>query len=88
MDVCVCVCLSPQSPTSPSVVKVDAANGVGGASMRRVMEAVRGDLVTLQLYNDGNGTLNDKVGRQYLGISASEFKGHIINLQGRGSKWV
>ena len=42
-------------------MKVDAANGVGGASVKRVMEEVRSDLVTVRLYNDGSGVLNDRV---------------------------
>ena len=42
-------------------MKVDAANGVGGASVKRVMEKVKSDLVMVRLYNDGSGVLNDRV---------------------------
>lgn len=66
------------------LVKVDAANGVGGASVRRVMDEVRGDLVTIQLYNDGSGVLNDRVGwsvcvRKRRKEGGTEYK-HAFNL--------
>ena len=48
-------------PEVPSVVKVDAANGVGGASVRRMMKEVGSDWVTVELYNDATGVLNDRV---------------------------
>ena len=46
---------------SPSVVKVDAANGVGGASVRKVMGGVREEWLEVELSNDGSGVLNDQV---------------------------
>ena len=53
------LCHQPSAFTS--LVKVDAANGVGGASVKRVMEEVKSDLVTVRLYNNGSGVLNDRV---------------------------
>lgn len=58
--------LVPEPPAAPSLLKVDAANGVGGTSVKRVMEEVRGDLVTVQLYNNGSGVLNDRCGADYV----------------------
>ena len=55
-----------QCPESPSLVKVDAANGVGGASMRKVMGGVRGEWLKVEIYNDGSGILNDQVRRLYV----------------------
>ena len=44
------------------MVKVDAANGVGGASVRKVMiGGVSGEWLKVKLYNDGSGVLNDQV---------------------------
>ena len=49
-------------------MKVDAANGVGGASMRKVMGGVRGEWLKVELCNDGSGILNDQVRRLHVTI--------------------
>ncbi|CAI8033192.1 Phosphoacetylglucosamine mutase [Geodia barretti] len=65
----------PECPESPSLVKVDAANGVGGASMRKVMGGVRGEWLKVELCNDGSGILNDQCGADFVKSGQKAPKG-------------
>jgi phosphoacetylglucosamine mutase len=67
--------LLPEPSAFTSLVKVDAANGVGGASVKRVMEEVKSDLVTVRLYNNGSGVLNDRCGADYVKIGQTAPNG-------------
>ena len=51
----------PQSPPLPTArVKVDGANGVGADKLVRMMQRIPSQL-SVQMYNDGAGALNEKV---------------------------
>jgi phosphoacetylglucosamine mutase len=65
----------PECPESPSLVKVDAANGVGGASMRKVMGGVRGEWLKVEIYNDSSGILNDQCGADFVKSGQKAPKG-------------
>lgn len=42
-------------------MKVDGANGVGADKLERTMRQIQGDLLSVKVYNNGAGVLNERV---------------------------
>ena len=54
--------------SSQSKVTIDCANGVGADKLKKLVQHIGSDLLSVNIVNDGSGRLNDGCGADYVKI--------------------
>jgi len=57
-------------------VKVDGANGVGADKLERTMRHIQGDLLSVKVYNNGAGVLNERVSTLLYHVALLPYQYH------------
>ena len=59
-------------------MKVDGANGVGADKLERTMRHIQGDLLSVKVYNNGAGVLNERVSTLLYHVALLPSHSHTI----------
>lgn len=61
-------------------MKVDGANGVGADKLERTMRHIQGDLLSVKVYNNGAGVLNERVSTLLYCVALLPYQYHSLHF--------